>query len=78
MSITLNLKRRKPKPSNLDFGLSSTVMLLGLLLLSLTSIACVKTTRLYPITDKDIYFQENGNVCFSEYYMKEVLKAKVK
>ncbi len=53
------------------------VMLASLTLLSLASVGC-STTTLYPITDKDIFIQENGNVCMTPFYMQEVLKAKLK
>jgi len=73
----LSLKRRKPKPSSQGSGELSTVMLVVLMSLSVLLTSCAKVTKLYPITDKDIYFQENGNVCFSQFYMETVLRAKV-
>lgn len=57
--------------------LSLIGMLASLMLLSLASAGC-NTTTLYPITDKDIFIQENGNVCMTPFYMEEVLKAKLK
>lgn len=32
---------------------------------------------LHPITDKDIYFKDNGDICFSEMYFNTILKAKI-
>lgn len=52
-------------------------MLASLMLLSVALSGC-STTTLYPITDKDIFIQENGNVCMSPFYVQEVLKAKLK
>ena len=57
--------------------LSLSVMYVSLILLSIGLTGC-STTTLYPITDKDIYIQENGNVCMTPFYMEEVLKAKLK
>ena len=54
-----------------------TGMLVSSMLASLAFSGC-STTTLYPITDKDIFIQENGNVCMSQFYMEEVLKAKLK
>lgn len=56
------------------------LLLIGMLVASLPLLQGCGTfkTPLYPITDKDIFFQENGNVCFSPFYMEEVLKVKVK
>jgi hypothetical protein len=52
-------------------------MLASLMLVLLAFSGC-STTTLYPITDKDIFIQENGNVCMTPFYMQEVLKAKLK
>lgn len=71
-------KNLKQKHSRAVSERSLTVMLLGSILLLTTLTGCAKTTKLYPITDKDIFFQDSGNVCFSQYYMEEVLKAKVR
>jgi hypothetical protein len=54
-----------------------TGMLASLMLASLAFSGC-STTTLYPITDKDIYFNADGNVCMTPFYMEEVLKAKLK
>lgn len=51
------------------------VMLVGL---TLSLISCVsKKTTIYPITERDVYFQDNGDVCFSEKYFSEVLQLKI-
>jgi hypothetical protein len=50
-------------------------MLVGL---TLSLISCVsKKTTIYPITERDVYFQDNGDVCFSEKYFSEVLQLKI-
>lgn len=51
-------------------------VLAGLILLSTTLTGC-RTLRVYPIQQTDIYVQDNGDVCFSEQYFKEVLKARI-
>jgi uncharacterized protein YceK len=53
------------------------LVLLVLILLSVSLSGCSTAVKLYPITDTDIYVKENGDVCMSEYYMKEVLDAKI-
>lgn len=32
---------------------------------------------MFPITDKDIYFKDNGDICMSEFYFNTVLQAKI-
>jgi hypothetical protein len=56
----------------------SLIVMCVSLMLSLIALAGCSTTTLYPITDKDIFIQENGNVCMTPFYMQEVLKAKLK
>ena len=56
----------------------SLIVMCVSLMLSLIALAGCSTTTLYPITDKDIFIQENGNVCMTPFYMEEVLKAKLK
>lgn len=52
------------------------VILVGLTLL-LSSCASNKTV-IRPITDKDIYHGKNpGDVCFSAYYIEQVLQVKI-
>lgn len=46
------------------------------MLLFLTLSGCANKTVLYPITEKDIFFQ-GENVCMTPFYLEEVLKAKV-
>ena len=46
-----------------------------LLLLSIASTGC-KTITLHPVTDKDIKMQD-GYVCMSPEYVKEVMKARL-
>ena len=58
----------------MPFKLLMSVILVSLIVLSS---GCARLT-IHPITDQDIYFLENGNVCFSPEYMKTVLKAKVR
>lgn len=47
--------------------------------LSLTVVfnGCGETLILHPITNTDIYFKDNGDICFSEYYFNSVLKLKI-
>lgn len=55
--------------------LANLIFLSSILLFS----GCARLA-VHPITDKDIFFSKMGEqnvVCFSDYYMKEVLKAKV-
>ena len=51
--------------------------ILVLLILCLQS--CVsRQIKLYPLTDKDIYNGKNqGDVCFSQYYLNEVMQVKI-
>ena len=55
--------------------------LLGLaisVILSFTTVSCAsKQIKLYPITDKDIYIKDNGDVCMSPKYFNEVLQTKI-
>ncbi len=40
--------------------------------------SCVSNKPLYPISDVDIYKGKNsGDVCFSEFYLKNVLQVKI-
>lgn len=73
----LKRKSLKQKPCKAGYEPLSTGTLVALILLLMNLIGCAKTTKLYPIKDTDIYFQPDGKVCFSQYYMEEVLKAKV-
>ncbi len=54
----------------------SELLALTLLLVILTG--CSSAIVLYPIKDTDIYVENNGDVCMSEFYFKEVLQAKIK
>ena len=49
---------------------------LVVLTLSLTSCSSKKII-VHPIKDTDIRIEDNGDVCFSEYYFTEILKAKI-
>ena len=51
--------------------------LVASILLLATLTGCARTVTLYPIKDTDIYFKDNGDVCMSEFYFKEVLNAKL-
>jgi len=73
----LKRKSNKQKHCNQEFVRSLIVMPAALIVLFVILTGCANTTKLYPITDKDIFFQDNGNVCMSPFYMEEVLKAKV-
>ena len=53
------------------------------MLLSVVSVGCSRTIILHPITDKDFAFIKKGEVSkidgylLSEYYLNEVLQAKI-
>jgi hypothetical protein len=32
---------------------------------------------MYPVLSTDIYFKENGDTCFSERYLNEVVQVKI-
>ncbi len=50
-------------------------MLAALIVLST---GCASKIVLHPLTDKDIYTGKNaGDVCFSQYYLNEVMKVKI-
>lgn len=52
------------------------VILVGLMALSISCAA--HKIVLHPITGKDIYDGKNpGDVCFSEYYLNEVMQTKI-
>jgi len=51
---------------------------LGLILLLTIFAGCSRSVRLYPILDTDIYVKDNGDVCMTDRYMKEVLQIKIK
>lgn len=38
---------------------------------------CTNKTVIYPILDTDVYLNEKGDTCMSEFYVEEVLKAKI-
>ena len=76
-SMGMRRKQRERNCMNRVRKLSLIGMLASLMLLSALSAGC-KTITLYPITDKDIRIEENGDVCMSPFYMEEVLKAKLK
>ena len=49
-----------------------------LLLLIVTLQSCGNKLVLYPLTDKDIYpGKNNGDFCFSQYYLDQVMKATI-
>lgn len=54
------------------------VLLLALTILLGVSAGCSRAVVLYPIKDTDIYTLENGNVCMTPFYLKEVLDVKIK
>ena len=72
-----NASKQKRKPLKKDWMLSGIAIFL--LSIGLSS-GCARLQPIHPITDKDIYFSDKDGtkvVCFSDYYFKEVLKAKV-
>lgn len=48
-----------------------------LLIVSFSVLMGCKTT-IYAVRETDIYIDEKGDICMSEWYLKEVLKAKIK
>lgn len=47
--------------------------------LMISSLACgMSKVVMFPITDKDIYFKDNGDICLSPFYFNTVLQAKIK
>jgi len=52
------------------------IVMLALLIIFWSGCAS-KQIVLYPITDNDIYFKDNGDICFSEKYFGSVLQAKI-
>ena len=55
------------------------LLFLGILAaLTMSLLSCgSKKFILHPITDRDIYYKDNGDICFSEYYFNEILKFKI-
>lgn len=54
-----------------------SLVTLVVLMVALTGCASKKLV-LHPLTDKDIYKGKvDGDVCFSEYYLNNVLQAKI-
>lgn len=61
---------RKPR------HLLSLAMLVGLTALSLNC-AANKPIVFYPIQDTDFYRNDKGDYCMTEFYLNEVLEAKI-
>jgi len=55
--------------------LLKNAVLVGLML-SLTSCTGRKLI-IHPVLDTDIYIQDNGDICFSPEYFRDVLQAKI-
>lgn len=48
------------------------------LVITILLVGCASNKLImFPITDKDIYFKDNGDVCMSNMYFSEVLQAKI-
>jgi len=70
----MNYLKRSMKPSKRRIRRN----VLAALTLSLSVlIGCSTKVHLHPIQDTDFYITDSGDICMSEYYFKEVLKAKI-
>ena len=62
-----------------DWALHQSVKkLVVLLLLTVSLTSCASSISLFPVQDTDIYTKDNGDTCFSERYLDEVLQVKLK
>ena len=72
--------RRKERSAS---SMQKRLLRLSSLVMSAALIICLlgcasKRLIFYPIQDTDIYFKDNGDICFSEMYFNRVLDAEIK
>lgn len=67
-------KRKKPYMMKQKKQLNPVMFLV---LMTLFAGCAASKITMFPITDKDIYFKDNGDICMSEFYFNQVLEAKI-